>query len=303
MLYQKNLLYNLKDICIEPAYISFIKSRKECNIFYPDGNLPIFTAPMDAVIDIDNLHIWEKYNINAILPRTIDLKNRINYCKLGKWIAVGLEEFEEYFIKKDVEYYNKSTELKVLIDVANGHMSHLYTMVHNAKKHFENSSTKLIIMIGNIANPNTYTHCINSGIDYVRVGIGGGTCCTTSSQSGIHYPMASLLNEINCIKNNIKIESKNVKFPKIIADGGISTYSDVIKALALGADYVMIGTTFASLFESASKLYTKKADNIFSQQTIRFAEEEAVRENPGFDRIRISQNDNEGGKNNEDREH
>ena len=63
--------------------------------------------------------------------------------------------------------------------------------------------------------------------------------CLTSTQTGIHYPMASLINDTAKIKNSIEGNCK------IIADGGMSCFSDIIKALVLGADYVMAGLLFA----------------------------------------------------------
>lgn len=108
--------------------------------------------------------------------------------------------------------------------------------------------------------------------------------CITSSNTGIHYPMASLVNETFIIKqriakdNNIDIN----QLPKIIADGGIRNYNDVIKALALGADYVMIGSILASLLESSAQICYKldneyielrdiisisKKDNIYCVET------------------------------------
>lgn len=70
--------------------------------------------------------------------------------------------------------------------------------------------------------------------------------CITSSNTATHYPMASLIDECNKIKK----EFMGKEHTKIIADGGIRNYSDVIKALALGADYVMIGSLFAKCLES-----------------------------------------------------
>lgn len=89
-------------------------------------------------------------------------------------------------------------------------------------------------ILDNIANPETYDVYCSSRFDFVRVGIGGGAGCLTSTQTSIHYPMASLLDKI----------SKRKGSTKVIADGGISGYSDAIKCLALGADYVMMGKVF-----------------------------------------------------------
>ena len=75
--------------------------------------------------------------------------------------------------------------------------------------------------------------------------------CITSSNTAIHMPMASLVDETVSVKRTLE-EKGYDKLPKIIADGGIRNYSDIIKALALGADYVMVGGLFSRMLESAA---------------------------------------------------
>lgn len=83
--------------------------------------------------------------------------------------------------------------------------------------------------------------------------------CITSTQTGVHYPIASLINETYQLKK--KLEHAGEWTPLIIADGGIRNYSDVIKAIGiLGADYVMIGSVFASLIESAAPTFYYQND-------------------------------------------
>ena len=77
--------------------------------------------------------------------------------------------------------------------------------------------------------------------------------CITTSNVGVHYPQASLISEMAEIKQELIERGANKdKLTKIVADGGIRNYSDVIKALALGADYVMIGSVFSKMLESAA---------------------------------------------------
>ena len=76
--------------------------------------------------------------------------------------------------------------------------------------------------------------------------------CITTSNVSIHYPQASLIDECYNIKKQLLLETEDI-LPKIIADGGIRNYDHVIKALALGADYVMIGSLFAQCIESAGE--------------------------------------------------
>ena len=108
-------------------------------------------------------------------------------------------------------------------------------------------------MVGNIANPETYRICVESRVDYVRCSVGTGAGCITCSNTGIGYPIASLISEIAAIKEEL-IDNGVPEFSltKIVADGGIRNYSDIVKAIALGADYVMCGSIFAIMLESAA---------------------------------------------------
>lgn len=249
MLYlEEGVKYSYNDVSIVPAILSNINSRSECNPFDENGNLPIFAAPMSTVVNETSFSTFKNNGIIPILPRNIDIQTRLEYLNSGNWIAVSLQEFDQYFTK-----IASINEIKVLIDVANGHMKRLYELVREAKSL---SGDKIKIMIGNIANPYSYIKCVEAGVDYVRVGIGGGSGCTTSSNTGIHFPMASLITEM-CEQRKV-IKNAYTKLTKIVADGGIRGYSDVVKALALGADYVMIGSVFASLEDSAAPVVDGK---------------------------------------------
>lgn len=243
----ESLKYSYRDVTIVPALISDIDSRSECNPFYKDGNLPIFASPMDSVVDLNMYGEYEKNNIIPIIPRTKNnpIEDRIQKCKEGVWVAVSLKEFEQYF----VPLQGSINEGKVLIDIANGHMKKLYDLVKRVKQRCGDS---LQIMVGNIANPETYREVVRAGADFVRLGIGAGNGCITTSNTSIHYPMASLISETYKVKRQLQASGYK-KLPGIIADGGIRNYSDVIKALALGADYVMIGSLFARTIEGPGK--------------------------------------------------
>lgn len=229
---KKGLSYD--DISIIPAIKSNNLSRKECNVFY-DNKLPLFTAPMSNVINLENYIEFDNIGINVIIPRNIHIEDRIQLCT-KYFCAFSLNEIHLYY-----KIINKLPGTKyILLDIANGHMKAIFTEL----KKFDSS---VVTMAGNIANPETYLKYEAAGINYVRVGIGGGSVCTTASNTGCYYPYASLISEIKDLKNKHNCKCK------IIADGGIKNYSDIIKALALGADYVMCGKIFAEILTLGRK--------------------------------------------------
>ena len=242
------MLYSLQDITLIPATVSDISSRSECDP-YVENMLPLFTAPMSSVINDKNWETFHNNKINTIIPRNIDLETRLNLCT-KTFCAFSLDEFETHFC---VEI---SSKMWVLIDVANGHMEKLLALCKKAKKL---NGDNLIIMAGNVANPNTYREYAKAGIDYIRLSIGSGSQCTTAN-TGIFYPMASLIKATRGIQTDVRFEivAKNPEYksvPKIVADGGFNTFGDIIKALALGANYVMCGKIFAKTIEACGEIH------------------------------------------------
>ena len=245
-LIKDKIYYTYEDVTIMPNILSAIEHRKECIPFDENGMLPLFTAPMDCVVSKKNFKQFENEMIYAILPRTESIEDRVNYSVKGRWSAYSMTEFETIFCNEK-EILEQNGTIKALIDIANGHMKKSVDLVRAAKNIYGDN---IVIMVGNIANPETYEEYARVGADYVRIGIGGGRGCLSSSNTGIHTPMATLIDDTVEVKK--RIENKYRKLPKIIADGGIRNYRDIIKALALGADYVMIGSVFAKMLESAA---------------------------------------------------
>ena len=234
--------YGYNDVSIVPAKISYINHRSDVNPCQDYGMLPIFAAPMSSIYVKNSTDFWIN-GISNIVPRSVDIKDRLSNKLQEIWRAFSLSEIEKYFIK------NKQNNFiyKICIDIANGHLNHLYEVVKKLKSLYPRCE----IMTGNIANPMTLHTAANAGVDYIRLGIGSGAGCITSSNTAIHYPMASLIND--CYKYK-KQWNLNIK---LIADGGIRNYDDVIKALALGADYVMIGGLFAECKDTNPNYYIK----------------------------------------------
>lgn len=254
--------FDFDDILIVPKVKTDITSRYK-DIKLPE-KLPLFTAPMDTVVDLKNIDMFLENGINVTLPRTIIYEQFIQfsygnvfYGKKNKdtyenvFISMGFETLEAE-LKENLKTI--PTNACILIDVANGHMQ----KVVDYAKRIKVIKPQVKIMAGNIGNPETYLWYANQGcFDYVRVGIGNGGGCLTTKQSGVGFPMASLIHGVHQQKENYVRFSKEGDFPApaIVADGGMKDYSDVIKALALGADYVMLGSIFNKAFESCAKNY------------------------------------------------
>lgn len=245
-LIENRIYYTYNDVTIMPSVVSDIEHRSECIPWDRFGMLPLFTAPMDTVVSEENFDLFQQNHINAILPRTAPLETRVFYSTNKKWAAYSLTEFEEVFCN-DTDTLETPHKIKALIDVANGHMQKIIDLVKASRKIYGDSIT---IMVGNIANPRTYENLARARVDYVRCGIGSGCGCLSTSNTGVHMPMATLISDIAKLREEIKDDYRHL--PYIVADGGIRNYSDAIKALALGADYVMIGSVFAKMLESAA---------------------------------------------------
>jgi len=242
----KEVKLDFNDLLIVPKETTSINSRSEIDP-YIHGMLPIITAPMDTVISKENAELFILNNLNICLPRNVE-------SDYG---------FKSYSVTQMTELLNQNqNKLKIgyyLIDVANGHMGSVLELTKKIKKH----NPKIKLMVGNIANSETYRLLSLAGADYIRVGIGNGGGCLTTQNTGVGYPMASLIKECYDVSTTLK------KPAYIVADGGMQTYSDVIKALALGADYVMLGSILNKALESAGDNYLWKKIRV-SQPTAEF---------------------------------
>jgi IMP dehydrogenase len=126
----------------------------------------------------------------------------------------------------------------ILIDVAHGHHANVRTAIKTLK---ENLHTSVDVIAGNVATEEAARDLINWGADGLRVGIGGGSLCTTRVQTGFGVPNVTSI--LDCVAGNYR------DIP-IMADGGIKSSGDIAKALAVGADCVMVGSLISGTKES-----------------------------------------------------
>lgn len=238
--------FDFDDILIVPRTKTHISSRYK-DIILPK-QLPLFTAPMDTIVDIENMHNFIENGISVTLPRTIK-KDKYYLVPKDVFVSMGFKDIDVELI---TSLRNLPQYLSIVIDVANGHMQKIFDYCREIKR----LRPDITLMVGNIGNPATYLmYAKGNCVDYVRVGIGNGGSCLTTKQSGVGYPMASLIQATYEVKKKFIDDNKGIKTPAIVADGGMKDYSDIIKALGLGADYVMIGNIFNKALESSAKNY------------------------------------------------
>ena len=265
----KKMLYGLDDVCIIPTMQSWIDSRSQCSVTFENSDeLPIFVAPMSCLVNYQNhpaitrlrmLDIQEGNGqpvcarINAILPRSEKLEVRLSAMTSGEWVAFSLLEAKQLAEKKLNFEQKDRSQYNICIDMANGHLHSIPETCKKLKKTFAERGLRVNIMVGNVARPSTYRYLCGASVDFVRLGIGSGNVCTTSVQTGVHYPMASLIAECHEIRCTVGKRA----CPKIVADGGFQRIDQCIKALALGADFVMLGQIIAKSNEACGKEYRK----------------------------------------------
>ncbi len=126
----------------------------------------------------------------------------------------------------------------VIIDTAHGHTKGVVTVLKEVKKAFP----ELDVVVGNIATPEAAKYLVEAGADAVKVGIGPGSICTTRVVAGVGFPQFSAVLEVAAA-----IKGSGVP---VIADGGIRYTGDIPKAIAAGADCVMLGSLLAGTKES-----------------------------------------------------
>jgi IMP dehydrogenase len=126
----------------------------------------------------------------------------------------------------------------IVIDTAHGHTKGVVTKLKEVKAKFP----ELDVVVGNIASADAAKYLVEAGADAVKVGIGPGSICTTRIIAGVGVPQLTAVNDVaNAIAGS---------GVPVIADGGIRYTGDIVKALAAGADSVMLGSMFAGVEES-----------------------------------------------------
>ena len=160
--------------------------------------------------------------------------NKDKYGRLRVAAAVGVTSD----VLDRVETLNNAGVDAIVIDTAHGHSKGVGVVVKKVKNQFK----ELDVVVGNIATADAAKYLVDIGADAVKVGIGPGSICTTRVIAGVGYPQLTAIIEVSKA-----LEGSDIP---IIADGGIRYTGDIPKAIAAGADAVMLGSLLAGTRES-----------------------------------------------------
>ncbi len=242
--FYQSLTYD--DISLIPTQISRIKSRTEAvtNTEFLGLNLsvPVLSSPMDTVTGLDMAEELASLGCIGILNRFDSSLMELLHTNFNnreiKAVSIGLTTNDD-IIEKLAE-----KKLMICIDTANASNLEVLRKSEDVKKKFP----AVQLIVGNIATGSSLKNLEDAGADAVRVGIGSGSVCSTSIQTGIGIGQVSSLLDVYFTREKMKLKIK------LIADGGIKSAGDVAKAISLGADAVMLGRMLAGTKETPGEV-------------------------------------------------
>ena len=256
-LFEPTPSYTYDDIGLTPMELSKVESRNDVDTSTEflglELSMPLVAAPMNTVVGPEMAIKLRQLGGLAFLPRTSVMQDDLDafayvygHIQNEVVVSVGL---------KDQELVSKYIDMgatRFCLDIANGY----HAKVKSFTLWFQEKYPKCDLVVGNVASYTGYRYLNEMGIDAVRVGIGGGSVCTTSIATGVGVGQASLVREV--VWEQYHSQDRLGEVAYLIADGGVRTPGDLAKAIALGADVVMAGSVFAGTDEAPGELITQE---------------------------------------------
>ena len=239
------------DVLILPRYSEILPVNTNISLNLSNNitlKAPFLSSAMDTVTESSMAIAMAIAGGIGVIHRNLKINNqtqeilKVKKKKLlvGAAIGTNIED-----IDRAKSLYDNGVDL-IVIDTAHGHSSKVLKVLTRLKK----MNFKIPICVGNIATGEAALRLYNCGADIIKVGIGPGSICTTRMVAGIGVPQISAIIEVKKALKKKKI--------KIISDGGIKFSGDIAKALAAGADAIMMGSIFAGTDESPGKKFKFK---------------------------------------------
>ena len=239
------------DVTLAPNYSEILPSETNTSIKLSKNltlKIPLISSAMDTVTEGSMAAaIAEKGGIGVIhrnlsIEKQIFEIKKVKQKKLLVGAAVGASSEEHRRAKRILK---ENLDL-IVVDTAHAHTKKVSDII---KMIVKTKPKKTTLCAGNIATAEAAKFLIKLGVDTIKVGIGPGSICTTRLVAGIGVPQLSAIMNVKSGVGNRKVS--------IIADGGIKFSGDIAKALAAGADAVMIGSLFAGTDQAPGKIIKK----------------------------------------------
>jgi IMP dehydrogenase len=237
-----NTALTFDDVLLVPNYNHW-DSRRLVDISSTDKtgrfslSLPVMSANMDTITEAEMASFMNSKGGIGVLHRFMDIATNIQEfqkCSGPVFVSVGCSEYEY----ERVEALRDAGAEYFCVDVAHAHSK----ILGKALKHFRQILPNSLILAGNVATYAGADFLVSLGADIVKVGIGSGSVCTTRIKTGFGIPSLKAIKDCSRINRSI------------VADGGIRTSGDIVKALAFGADFVMIGGMLAGTSPTPGKI-------------------------------------------------
>lgn len=252
-------------VTLEPRVKSSVPHRSQCDTSVKLSDLitldvPIIASPMSDICNGEMALTLAQHGALGIIHRYQEIDEQVrqmslvfdsflndsrpNVPQVACAIGVG-----DDFAERASALYLRGCRI-YCIDTANG----FHDQVEPVVKFLREFPEFVYIIAGNIATEEGYRYLVNLGVDAVRVGIAGGSVCTTRQETGVYMPTLESVAECASVRRRHCM----VKTPAIIADGGIRKPEDMAKALAIGADAVMGGRIFAGYRETPGEVVKQR---------------------------------------------
>jgi len=216
--------------------------------------IPIIASNMDTIGTFSMAKVLSEHKIVTALHKFYTAKEIIDFAntnqELVPYIAVSAGVSDADFAKLNAVVTDTKIDI-ICLDVANGYQETFLDFVIRVRKAF----TDKIIIAGNVVTSDMTEQLILAGADVVKVGIGGGSVCTTRKQTGCGYPQLSAVIECADAAHGLNAQ--------IISDGGCVVPGDIAKAFGGGADFVMLGGMLAGHDENGGVVITDENKNSY----------------------------------------
>lgn len=214
--------------------------------------LPVISANMDTITEKEMVIAIDQMGGFGILHRFMSVEDQVLQVK--EIIQAGVTEFSASIGVQDIDWVRAEALVEhgvpvLTVDIAHGHSMAMLEVIERIK----NKWSHVEVIAGNVATPEGTADLINAGADAIKVGIGPGSMCTTRVITGCGMPQLTAV-----AMSSLEADKYDVP---VIADGGIKTSGDIVKALSSGACSVMLGSLLSGtletpgLIEKGHKLY------------------------------------------------